>query len=428
MSETTGTGLQERLSRLRRLGLRKGTAHLQLKKAPLATKRGPGIKEVVDGQMCSTPLGTCFVARETWALSHCHGDLPLTSALQIPPVTLARLAGLPDGETLDLRQAVFFDVETLGLSGGTGTYVFLTGVGFFEGDSFCLHQFFMQDVAQEGACLYATGELLDRFDTVVSFNGRSFDLPRLNTRFTLARQPRRLVRAPHLDLLRPSRRLWGRRLASCALGSLEQEVLGVCRSEAEVPGWLVPRLYFDYVQTGDATELAGVFYHNLMDVLSLVTLAARLGTIFDDPQATGSLDGMDLFSLGLWYESLGMMAESEAAYCAALSRPLPGKVEGAAWQHLSLLLKRQDRRQDAVAIWGKVAENGEKWGIFAHVELAKHYEWYTGDLSAAALVTRQAMGLLESALPDHRTRETLNQLTHRLRRLERKMAQAISKT
>ena len=423
MSEATG--LQERLARLRRLGLRKGVTHLQPKReASPDRKRGPGIEAVVAGQICETRLGTCFVAKKSWSLSHRHGDLPVAAALEVAPATLARLAGLPDGVSFDLRQAVFFDVETLGLSGGTGTYVFLVGAGFFDGDTFRVQQFFMRDVTEEPAMLRQVGEVLDRFDAVVSFNGRAFDLPLINTRFTLARQPRRLIGAPHLDLLRPSRRLWRRRLESCSLGSLEQEVLGVCRADEEVPGWLVPRLYLDYVQIGDASGLVGVFYHNLVDILSMVTLAARLGAVFGEPQAAEPLEGVDLFSLGWWYERLGMVTEGEAAYRYALSRSLPGEVEQAAWRHLSFLLKRQDRREEAVVIWRKVAENSGARGVYAHVELAKHYEWHTRDLPAAAAVTRQAMALLESAPPDRQGQEALAELAHRLRRLERKMARA----
>jgi uncharacterized protein YprB with RNaseH-like and TPR domain len=429
MSEATQ--LHERLTRLRRLGLRKGVAHLHSRREmPAMRTRGPGIEEVVDGEVRSTPLGAYFGAERVWPLTCCHGDLALAAALQVPLPALARLADLSAEENFDLRRAVFFDVETSGLAGGTGTYVFLIGAGFFEGDTFRLQQFFMRDVTEEAATLYAVGELLDRFDGLVSFNGRAFDLPLLNTRFTLARQPRRMVRAPHLDLLTPSRRLWRRRLASCALGSLEREVLGVRRAEDDVPGWLVPRLYFDYVQTGDASELTGVFYHNLVDVLSMVTLTARLGAVFANPQAAGphgmggALDGLDLFSLGRWYESLGMVAEAETAYRAALSQTSSADVERAAWRHLSFLLKRHDRREEAVAVWREVADRGSEEAVYAHVELAKHYEWYVGDLAAAVAVTRQAMVRLGESPPDRRRQEIRAELAHRLRRLERKMARA----
>jgi len=388
---SNATELQERLARLRRIGLHKGVAHLQPRRqSSRSRERGPGIEEVVAGRVRETWLGTCFVAEETYPLSHRHGDLSLTAALNVTPNTAARLADLSDGASIDLRRAVFFDVETTGLSDGTGTVVFQVGTGFFEGDAFRVQQYFMRDLPEEPA---------------------------------LARQPHRLVRVPHLDLLKPSRRLWHRRLESCALGSLEQNVLGVQRSEEEVPGWLIPRLYFEYIQTGDAGELAGVFYHNLVDILSMVTLTARLGMVFDDPQIAGSLDGVDLFSLGWWYERLGMMSRGEAAYRSALSKLLPADVEQSAWQRLSFLLKRQDRRGEAAVIWHRVAENGGTESLYAHVELAKYYEWYADDLPAATAVTRRAIALLESTSPNRRVREMLGELGHRLNRLERKMMQ-----
>jgi hypothetical protein len=419
------TDLQSRLDRLRRLGLRRGAAHLRPEpETPTPQKPAVGIEEVVAGRTLHTPAGTCFLAEHSWPLSHRHGDLPLAAALEVPPGALAHLAGLPAGESFDLRQTLFFDIETSGLSGGAGTYVFEIGAGFFEDDAFCVQQFFMRDLTEEPAYLHAIGGLLDRFEALVTFNGRSFDLPMLNARFTLARQPRRLVRAPHLDLLTPARRLWRRRLDSCSLGALERQVLGVTRGEEEVPGWLVPRLYFDYMQTGDASELAGVFYHNLIDVLSMVTLTARLGAIFHDPHAAGPLDGLDLFSLGRWYESLGMVERSEAAYRAALDRPLDEGWSGRIWRRLSFLLKRQERRKEAAAIWRDVIRREGRSGVYAHVELAKHCEWQVGDLPAAAQVTRQAIALLNDGASDRRSQETLAELTHRLERLERKLARS----
>ncbi|MFZ5917682.1 MAG: ribonuclease H-like domain-containing protein [Chloroflexota bacterium] len=412
--------LQKRLHRLRRLGLHQGAAHLQ----PPPQKRAVGVEQIVPGRVLHTPVGDCFIAEASWPLTHRHGHLPLGAALDITPQTLARLADLAGGQVFDLRRAVFFDVETSGLSGGAGTFVFQTGVGFFQGDTFCVQQYFMRDLTEETAYLHAVGEVLDRFEALVSFNGRAFDLPLLNSRFTLARQPRRLTRAPHLDLLTPARRLWRRRLDSCALGALERQVLGVQRGEAEVPGWLVPRIYLDYLQTGDATELAGVFYHNQIDVLSMVSLAARLGAVFADPLIAGPLADDDLFSLGHWYETKGMLAESEAVYRAVLDRPATAVLKADACRQLGFLLKRQERRQEAADMWRAVIADDCCDEVYAHIELAKHYEWHVGDLPAAAAVTHQAMALLAAHSSTRPIRETFEELTHRLRRLERKMAQA----
>ena len=134
----------------------------------------------------------------------------------------------------------------------------------------------MRDYGEEPAQLAALAERLERFSTVVSFNGKAFDLPLIETRLALSRIPFGLAGAPHLDLLFPSRRIWKNSLPSCALSSLETEVLGVRRTGEDVPGYLIPALYFDYVRGGDAGPMAGVFYHNVQDILSLVTLSVRI--------------------------------------------------------------------------------------------------------------------------------------------------------
>ena len=119
-----------------------------------------------------------------------------------------------------------------------------------------------------------TSEPLDGLEAVVSFNGKNFDMPLLETRFIMARQPPRLSGAPHLDLLTTARRFWRYRLESCALSSLESEVLGVRRKGEDVPGWLNPGMHADYARSGDAREMPRIFYHNAQDILSLVTLTA----------------------------------------------------------------------------------------------------------------------------------------------------------
>jgi len=328
--------------------------------------------------------------------------------------------GAADG--VDLRRAAFIDTETTGLAGGTGTYAFLVGIGYYTDDAFRVRQFFMRDVVEERALLHLVGETLDGFRAVVSFNGRAFDLPLLATRFTLARMAPRLADVPHLDLLFPARRLWRRRLTSCALSSLEANVLGVAREDADVPGWLIPGLYFDYLRTGDARPMKRIFYHNAQDILSLVTLAARLCAALADPLSEeGDLSGSDLHSLGRWYERLSMSQRAEQAYQAALTRSLPAGVRDAVRRDLSLLLKRQGRRDEAAAIWHELIQDGHDHKTWACVELAKYYEWALRDYPAAAQVTRLAVDISQSAPTGSRGQLELHELHHRLARLERKM-------
>ncbi len=414
-----GTDLREQL---RRLGVQRGI--IAIKPSP-PRERGPAIEELVSGELTCTEHGPCFVTEAVYPLDHHHGALPLAALLDHDPQTAALLVrdGAADG--VDLRRAAFIDTETTGLAGGTGTYAFLVGIGYYTDDAFRVRQFFMRDVVEERALLHLVGETLDGFRAVVSFNGRAFDLPLLATRFTLARMAPRLADVPHLDLLFPARRLWRRRLTSCALSSLEANVLGVAREDADVPGWLIPGLYFDYLRTGDARPMKRVLYHNVQDILSLVTLAARLCAALTDPLSREiELSSSDLYSLGRWYEKLNMPHQAEQAYQTALARPLPADVRDLARRDLSLLLKRQDRRDEAATIWHELIQDGRSHKAWACVELAKYYEWSLRDYSAAAQVTRLAIGALQPATPGPRGQLELHELHHRLARLERKMGLA----
>ena len=159
---------------------------------------------------------------------------------------LARAARV-DGELGDAGRLLFLDTETTGLAGGTGTYAFLVGAAWLEGDRLAVTQFFMRDFDEEPALLAALEPLLTRATAVVTFNGAGFDLPLLETRFVLARR-RWPAALTNLDLLRPARRVWTGWLADCRLATLESEVLGLARDD-DVPGALIPLLYFDYLRT-----------------------------------------------------------------------------------------------------------------------------------------------------------------------------------
>lgn len=405
---------------LRRLGLQRGLAALQ----PPPWRRGPAIEELVDGEVAHSEHGSCFVTETRYPLDHRHGHLTLAALWEHKPQTAALLCR-DDVPEIDLHRAVFIDTETTGLAGGTGTYAFLVGLGFYTGDAFLVRQFFMRDVVEERALLHLVNEAVEGVTAVVSFNGRAFDLPLLNTRFTLARMASPWADVPHLDLLFPARRLWRKRLSSCALSSLEENILKVRREDADVPGWLIPRLYFDYLRTGDARPMKRVFYHNVQDILSLVALAARLCAAMVDPLTPESgLSGSDLHSLGRWYEQLNMPERAEEVYRSALTYPLNTEVRAVVRRDLSLLLKRQGRYDEAVVLWEELVRDGGGYQVWACIELAKYYEWSCRDCSTAAQMTRLAIDTLPGTTTDMRHQRELHELRHRLARLEWKIARA----
>jgi uncharacterized protein YprB with RNaseH-like and TPR domain len=407
--------------RLRRLGVRQGAQHVR----PQPRRRGPGIDELLSGEVIDTTLGPFFLYREIHALDHGHGRHALADLLAHTAQGAALLARDERLARIDFRRMAFVDTETTGLAGGTGTYAFLVGVGVFTEDAFAIHQFFMRDYDEEPALLHALGELLDGLDAVVSFNGKSFDLPLLETRFIMSRQPPRLVDAPHLDLLSPARRFWKYRLDSCALSSLEAEILGVRRTHDDVPGWLIPSLYTDYVRSGDAREMPRIFYHNAQDILSLVTLAARMSDLLAGPLSPGDdLPGEDLYGLGRLFYDLGLTGRAEDAYVQAAQACQDGDVREMAVRDLAYLLKRQERREEALGWWRQLVET--VGAVYACEELAKHYEWHEEDLPQALDWTERGIGLAEAWPATFKRRETLAALQHRRERLNRKLDRSIT--
>ena len=387
---------------------------------PQPRRRGPAIEDLLPGEVMHTDCGPCFLHRETYELDYCHGHHALADLLAHTPERPARLARDERLASLSFYQMAFVDTETTGLAGGTGTYAFLVGVGVFEGERFTIHQFFMRDYHEEPAQLHALGKLLDGLEAVVSFNGKGFDLPLLETRFIMTRQPPRLTDAPHLDLLPTARRFWKYRLDSCALSSLEAEVLGVQRTQADVPGWLIPSLYVDYARSGDARQMPRIFYHNAQDILSLVTLTARMCDLLSRPPSLDDdVPGEDLYGLGRFFQELGQWAEAEASYTQAAQSCRSARVRERAMRDLAYLLKRQGRRGEALPWWRRLVET--LGAVYACEELAKHYEWHAGDLSQAAIWTRQGVALAETWPPGRKRRDTLADLEHRLARLRRKL-------
>lgn len=410
--------------RLRQLGVVRGVREL----ATLPPPRRVAIEDLVAGRFHTTSHGQCFVTEVTYPLDHPHGCLPLAAFLDVSAEIAAQVAQNSGLAGVDLRRACFLDTETTGLSGGTGTMAFVVGLGFFGDDGFHLRQYFLRDPGDEPAMIEALAEFLPGFTALVTFNGRGFDVPILENRFILARYPPPTARLPHLDLLPPARRLWHHAQPSCALNALEREVLGVRREQDDVPSGIIPFLYRDYLRTGDAREMKRVLYHNRVDILSLVTLAARLCRLFADPwgmhgEHGGSpLRGAEFYSLGCWYAAEGRLAEAERAYREALRVGLAPGLRAKALTALGHLLKRADRRGEAFGFWQQLAlESADE--VVAHVELAKYLEWYVGDFVLAAGWTQAALARVE-AWPAGPHRDAVQaELHHRLARLERKRGQ-----
>lgn len=381
------------------------------------------VERVLPGEHVSTPYGDCFVMEHHHPPGHPHGVYRLDEALEVDPWTFTWMARGVGMAGFDLSRSVFVDLETTGLAGGTGTYAFLVGIGYFKGVRFVVRQFLMEDYDAEEALLHALAELLEPFSGVVTFNGKAFDLPLLETRFQMIRRPFPLRGLPHLDLLYPARRLWKERLESCALSSLERAILGVER-EVDVPGWAIPNIYFEYLRTGDARPLVPVSEHNRHDLLSLATLATRLARQFADPFDKDVEDCRDLCALGAIFEGLGEIDRAILCYERAIVIAPLAEQRGRAMLRLGALYKRLRQRDDAVELWRKLAVAGHGYTLVAYTEMAKHFEHVARDYREAEKLTLRALMALEfkSARDDPwQVEQQRRDLEHRLARLRRKL-------
>ncbi len=399
--------------RLRRLGVTTGRDF-----TPRPAERGPDIDALVEGEDVEAGGAMCFRVVRRHPADTQHGAHPLGRWLDLDPGLLARLGDDGGLARRDPRRFVFLDTETTGLGGGA--FAFLVGAGWFTDDGdFEIQQYFLRDPVHEPALLALLDERLPADAALVTFNGRSFDVPLLASRYVLARTRSHVDALPNLDLLHPARRLWRRRLASCALGALEVDVLGVERTHADVPGSLIPHLYGQYLRTHNARDMVRVLYHNEVDLLSMVSLAVTLGHAFEQPRAPG-LPVADRLSLARWYASRGLWMEAEAAYRAAAEEASVAGVRADALTGLALLLKRQDRRAEALPYWEYLADL--KLDVRGHEEIAKYYEWHAVDLARALEWTEAGIALAESWRPGWRRTEALREFNHRRDRLLRKLA------
>jgi uncharacterized protein YprB with RNaseH-like and TPR domain len=403
--------------KLKSLGVKIGAEHLS-KTLPPAERNPYAIEFIVPGDMYSTPLGEIYCVDNRYPPEYLHGQLGLVTEARLQ--VIAAWAGDARIAEFSPQDFAFIDTETTGLSGGTGTYAFLIGAGRLEGDTFHLAQFFLRDPLEEPAQLAALEHFLAPCQALVSFNGKSFDLPLLATRFITHGWRHPFSDLPHIDLLHLARRLWRDRVPSRTLGSLEVNILKTSRSQEDVPGWMIPSLYFDYLRSGDARPLQGVFYHNALDVVSLAALLNHVATLLSDPLHASLEHGVDLIALARLYEDLGDLDTATRLYLHGLEHDLPKETLLEAIQRLAAIHKTQENLPAAIDLWKKAARYQH---IQAHVELAKFYEHRTRDLDEAIFWTQSAIQIVQSSnLSAWVYRQWLPDLTHRLERLQQKQA------
>jgi len=378
------------------------------------------IESVVEGEEVDTSLGQAFVIDKTYTSDPRTESLPLEFTASL--ANLSTWIGDPNIVRYKPESFTFLDTETSGLAGGTGTYAFLIGIGRFTKTGFRLSQFFMRDPFEEPAQLAAVLGTLEDSKVLVTYNGKSFDVPLLNTRFISNGEPPPLKSFAHIDLLHLARRLWRDRLESRTLGSIEENILGAKRTEEDIPGWMVPSIYFDYIKTGDARPLTNVLYHNAMDILSLATLLNHISIILDDPHGGLVEHGVDLIAMGKVFEDMGKFDAAAECFLKGLKFELPTSIRHQAIYRWSIMEKRRNNMEVSIQLWRNAAEYEE---IYAHEELAKVFEHKLKDYSQAIYWTELAITIVESpAFPNLDRILWQSKLEHRLNRLQGKYSRS----
>jgi uncharacterized protein len=395
----------------------------------------PATVSAHEGYRAALPDGAEQLARMVGAseLSNCSGEhlavrkwfseavgcnppegMLSTSALRL-------LAPMSCDDVSDPRQWLFLDTETTGLMGGTGTYPFLVGIAWWDAGGLEVEQFFMRELSEEHALLVTLAERMAERPVLVTFNGKSFDWPLLETRYRMTRTLRAARPRAHLDFLHPARNLWRIRLGSVRLAELEKHVLGFHRG-ADLVSEMIPQFYFDYLRGGSPEPLAQVFLHNQMDLRGLAGLASRMLAILSEPESNGA-DGLELFGISRICERRGETARARKHYAQSLSADLPAETGRLARSSLARLAKRDGDLPVACELW-ETNLDGSRNGMEAYEQLAIYYEHQAADPVRAADLVCEALAELRRArrqgsLPAALSRQYQSRFEHRLKRLER---------
>jgi uncharacterized protein len=312
---------------------------------------------------------------------------------EIDAVALRLIAPDAPKEVADARQWVFLDTETTGMAGGSGTYAFLVGIAWWDAGGLEVEQLFMREHSEEHSLLLALAERLAERPVLVTFNGKSFDWPLLETRYRMTRSIKVPSLRAHLDFLHPARNLWRLRLGSARLPELERHVLRWDRG-ADIMSELIPSIYFDFLRGGAPEPLVPIFHHNQMDLRGLAALATRVLALLANPERHGQ-DGLELFGVSRICERRGDLRARDL-YERSITADLPEDAERKARRSLALLAKRSGDLCQAEELWAKMLGSSRE-GLEAYEQLAIHYERRARDHHRAAALAREALKVLRKS-------------------------------
>ena len=366
----------------------------------------PAISKVIDGNWLDEKEKKVYISETVLPYPFNHGNVLIE---KIPDLRhFSVLLDDPSYQSFPSGQYLFLDTETTNLGLGSGTLIFMVGLCWFEQEGLKTRQYFLQDISAEPVFLLNIHSFLEKFSSLVSFNGKTFDIPLLQSRFGINRIPEKIRELRHIDLLHVSRNLFKRNITSKRLVDIETEILRFQRTGDDIPGWLIPQAYFDYLETGESAPIGSIFYHNRMDIISLAVLANYLAEFFEERQINNNIQ-TSLAELLLKNRNFPLSLEFFSKNwhdgdLTSLDRP--------GLRNFGYVLKKSGCWEQALTVWEKSAGNGD---IHAHIELAKFFEHHQKN-------TRMALYWTEKAIMISNEEKARIGLVHRKSRLLKKLA------
>ncbi|MBS1874844.1 MAG: ribonuclease H-like domain-containing protein [Acidobacteria bacterium] len=371
---------------------------------PVVATRRPAryfVEEWLSGQEIQTPHGAHFETERLYERHKRHGSLDIGDLAELPHDLLDAISqGTVPAHSPE--KWAFLDTETTGLAGGSGTYAFLIGVGRITPEGFRVRQFFMREHGEEASLLSALADHLAGFEVLITYNGKTYDQPLLETRYRMSRFRPPFDRMPHLDLLHGARRLWKLRFDSCRLVELENQILGVER-EGDLPGEMIPYVYFEYLRTGEAYQLVPILHHNAIDILTLACLTGVVPWAFRSPEQARLSHGAEMVGLGRWFRQADQPERALELFRRAVGLGLKDELMFRTLWDISLLERKAGRDDAALAVLTDLAAERNPYRVPALEELAKHYEHREKNYPMALEMTRAALGYADT--PALRKRE-----------------------
>jgi len=369
-----------------------------------------------DGTWYENKSGRVFIMKDIIPFANYHGVVQFDRKFSIEPIF--ELSGNIPKSDIQIGNIIFLDIETTSLSIGAGSFAFLIGLCYYSLGGITTELLLIEKPNDEGTLLALLDEKLSSFSAICTYNGKSFDIPLLRNRFIMHKMRFSSLSIHHIDLLFITRRIWKMRLKTCKLSEIEKVILKFKRSDDEIPGWLIPQIYFDYLDQQSPALLKGVFYHNRIDVLSLAALFQYINQIILNKGKIDGVEGKDLASIARIYQKQGKLELSSSYYKSGIKKGFSNKSATVIHRNFGLLYKKTGKWEKAINQWKRAAEFKD---YISCIELAKYFEHIVRSYSRALNWTQKALEIINEESNEGLKEKIKKKLEHRQQRLCRKI-------